>query len=247
MIAATMAGWRGALLGACLCIASGLAAGAGLQVSPISLTLAPTQNADGLWLSNVGDDVLHAQVRVYRWTQDGGEDQLTTSRELIVSPPMLQLAAGGRQLVRVIRLGVPPADGAEQAYRVLIDELPIESEDRKGVQFVLRHSLPIFVTPAGSAPSAPRLHWKLRHDGAQSVLEVSNSGGTHAQVADLTFTDAAGLRTTVAAGLLGYALPGARMRWAVKTPAVTTGGRWEAMINGTTAPQDITPIDDPAR
>ena len=44
-------------------------AASGLQVSPVSLTLPPTQAADGLWLSNTGDNVVNAQVRVFRWTQ----------------------------------------------------------------------------------------------------------------------------------------------------------------------------------
>ena len=46
----------------------GGAAASGLQVSPVSLTLPPTQAADGLWLSNTGDNVVNAQVRVFRWT-----------------------------------------------------------------------------------------------------------------------------------------------------------------------------------
>ena len=74
----------------------GAAFASGLQVSPVTLTLSPTQAADGLWLSNTGDNVVNAQVRVFRWTQEGGEDKLTPSRGLLVSPPMLQLPAEGR-------------------------------------------------------------------------------------------------------------------------------------------------------
>src|SRR5262245_16546846 len=137
---------------AALGLACALASAAGLQVSPVSMTLKPTQNADGLWLSNIGDDVVHAQVRVYRWTQEGGEDKLTPTRSLLVSPPMLQLAAADKQLIRGIRVGAPPSGegAAEDAYRVLIDELPVNTEGKKGLQFVLRYSVPIFVEPAGA-------------------------------------------------------------------------------------------------
>lgn len=227
----------------------GAAVASGLQVSPVSLTIQSTQNADGLWLSNTGDGVVNAQVRVYRWTQEGFEDKLTPSRGLLVSPPMLQLPAEGRQLIRAIRAGAPPsgAGAVQEAYRVIIDELPVDTQGKKGVQFVLRYSVPIFVQPAGAPPSAPQLSWTLRQEAGKAVLEVASSGGSHAQLADLAFTDSAGRRTEVHPGLLGYVLPGAQMRWALKTPAATfaTGGSWEAMINGNTAPQNIQTVDSP--
>lgn len=234
---------------AALYLACGVAGASGLQVSPVTLTIQPTQNADGLWLSNTGDNVVHAQVRVYQWTQEGGQDKLTASRGLVVSPPMLQLAASERQLIRAIRLGAPPsgAGAVEQAYRVLIDELPVETPGHKGLSFVMRYSVPIFVEPAGAPASAPQLQWALRTDAGKTVLEASNSGGTHAQVADLSFTDASGHHTEVTQGLLGYVLPGAQMRWVVKAPAAALagGGTWEAMINGTTATQNIPLADRP--
>lgn len=240
---------RHAALLTALWLAWGAAAASGLQVSPVSLTLKPTQNADGLWLSNTGDNVVNAQVRVYRWTQEGSADKLTPSRGLLVSPPMLQLPAEGRQLIRAIRVGAPPsgAGATEEAYRVIIDELPVDAQGKKGLQFVLRYSVPIFIEPAGAPASAPQLTWALRQEAGKAVIEVANSGGSHAQLADLNFTDGAGRRTAVHAGLLGYVLPGAQMRWTLKAPvaAFSAGGTWEAMINGNTAPQNIPPLDRP--
>ncbi|MDM0033209.1 molecular chaperone [Variovorax sp. J22P271] len=224
------------------------AAASGLQVSPVTLTLQPSQNADGLWLSNTGDNVVHAQVRVYRWTQENGEEKLTPSRNILASPPMLELAEADRQLIRVIRTGAPPggAGAVEDAYRLIIDELPVEDRTpKKGLRFVLRYSVPIFVEPAGAAPAAPQLTWSLRREGEHAVLDVANRGGTHAQLAALSFVDAAGRRTVVHDGLLGYVLPGAQMRWTLKSPvaAFATGGSMEAMLNGSTTQQSLPPID----
>lgn len=229
-------------------LACGIAAASGLQVSPVTLTLRASQNADGLWLSNTGDNVVHAQVRVYHWTQENGEDKLTPSRNLLVSPPILQLAATDRQLIRVIRTGAPPsgAGAVEDAYRVVIDELPVENQEaRKGLQFVLRYSLPIFIEPAGPAPSPPQLTWSLSRQGDQAVLEVANAGGTHAQLAELNFVDASGRRTAVHGGLLGYVLPGAKMRWPLTPPVATfaAGGSMETMVNGNTAQQSLPAIE----
>ena len=97
------------LLCAGLLLAGASAWASGLQVAPVSLTLQPMQHADGLWLSNTGTDQVHAQVRVYRWTQADGADQLTPSQDLVISPPMLGIGPGDRQLIRVIRIGAPPS------------------------------------------------------------------------------------------------------------------------------------------
>jgi len=223
-----------------------LARASGLQVAPTSLTLQAAQNADGLWLSNTGDAPVSAQVRVYRWTQPNGEDKEEPSRQVLVSPPMIQLAAADRQLIRVIRTGPPPAS-AEEAYRVVIDELPVpDTGPKKGVQLVLRYSVPVFMGPVSNSP--PQLTWKMRRDGQLAVLEVSNSGGTHAQVAELHFNDGRGKRTEVHPGLLGYVLPGAQMRWAVKAPPATfaNGGTLDTLINGSATQQTLPPIE-PAR
>ena len=240
---ARFSAWIG---GALIGLVCGAASAAGLQVSPVTLTLQATQQADGLGLSNAGSVPLDAQVRVFRWTQVDGQERLEPTRALIVSPPMLQLPVDGRQLVRVIRSGAPPAGPAEESYRVLVDELPLPQADgQKGLSFVMRHSLPIFLAPAGAPPSPPQLQWTLQRQGDQAVLEVANSGGIHAQLADLVFTDAAGQRTIVHAGLLGYVFPGPTMRWPLKSAAATftATGQWQVMINGSSAAQNIAPLD----
>ena len=70
-----------------LLLSSGMAMASGLQVSPISLSLQAKENASGLTLSNTSDNLVHAQVRVYHWTQNENGDQLATSRGLLASPP----------------------------------------------------------------------------------------------------------------------------------------------------------------
>ncbi|WP_242630963.1 fimbrial biogenesis chaperone [Variovorax paradoxus] len=228
-----------------LALAHAFASASGLQVSPVTLTLQATQNADGLWLSNTGDTVVHAQVRVYQWTQENGAEKLTTSRELLVSPPMVQVGASERQLIRVIRTGAT-AGGVEGSYRVIIDELPVEMKEKKGLQLVLRYSVPIFIAAAGAGAQspAPQLTWSLRREEGQAVLEVANNGGMHAQLADLDFVDTVGRRTPVHAGLMGYVLPGARMRWPLKTSAETfaLGGVLETKINGNATQENIPPL-----
>ena len=234
--------WRsGALV--CLMAVSGLASASGLQVTPTTLSLKTVQNADGLWLSNTGDGVIHAQVRVYHWAQDGAGDKLTPSRGLVISPPMLEIAAGAQQMIRVIRVGAPPSggDAIEDAYRLGVDELPIDAPGGPGLHFVVHYSVPIFVEPLGVKETSPLLQWKLVHDGQHVALEVSNQGNGHAQLANLDFVDAGGQRTQIDPGLLGYVLPRSTMRWALKPPATVFagGGALEVMVNGQKTTQNL--------
>lgn len=216
---------------------------ASLQVSPTSVTLQARQNADGLTLTNTGTTPLHAQVRVFRWTQQGDEDKLEPTKDITISPPMLTLAPGAQQLVRVIRLGAPPVD-AETSYRLIVDELPVDSgEAKQGLQFVLQYSVPVFLMPQGDAAIAPVLQARLVRAGNQSSIEISNTGKAHAQVADLVYATADGKSQAIAAGLSGYVLPGKTKRWPLPAAlTVSASGTFKARINGEPVVQTL-PLD----
>lgn len=214
--------------------ATSQAIAASLQVAPTTLTLQARQNADGLWLSNSGSEPVTVQVRVFHWTQSGGVESLAPATDLVASPPMQTLPPGQKQLVRIVRpTPAPPA--AELAYRVIVDELP-QRKDKPGLQFVLRYSIPVFVDPPTIAgkPLAPSLSARLVTDAkGGAVLEITNTGTMHAQLADLEFqAPTTAVPRTLLAGLVGYVLPGQAMRWPLKESAAKlTGGVLRARIN----------------
>lgn len=211
-----------------------LACASGLQVSPIGLRLPSTAQADALWLTNTGTEPVHAQVRVFRWSQANGKDILEPSRDLVVSPPMVTIAPGDRQMVRAIRQ-VPAPSGTEASYRVIVDELPIDGSDQPGLKFVLRYSIPVFLAPAGDPPVRATLQamWDNSPDGM--VLRVSNTGDGHAQIADVVWRGAKGQSMVLCPGLVGYALPGSTMSWHLPQGARQAGGAVKARINGETS------------
>ncbi|MDR6673733.1 fimbria/pilus periplasmic chaperone [Xanthomonas sp. 1678] len=227
-------------LAAALWLAALLAAhAASLQVAPTSVQLTAEESAQGLWLSNSGDTPLQAQVRVFRWRQQHGEDLLEPTDRIAISPPMLQLAPHSRQLVRIIRLDDAPR-ATEDTYRVLVDELPTADAaagSTAGLQFVLRYSVPIFVKPAVAA--APALQARLIHDAAAPALEVVNQGSEHAQLVDLYFLASDGTRAAIADGLAGYVLPGQRKRWPLPPALARADGTFKATINGEPLAQSL--------
>lgn len=211
-------------LAAALLIACGSAGASGLQVAPVGLEFGLGSTAQGVWLTNTGNDVLRAQVRVFHWTQVDGNDVLTSTQGLVASPPMLNLQPGAKQLVRVIRTGSPTTGPNEDAFRLLIDELPQpEKENKSSVRYILRYSVPAFVEPAGSQNAAPVLTWSLQRDPGGFALMVSNTGVRHAQLSDASLQTSSGKSITLSNGLLGYVLPGSTMRWPLKVPAAQLG------------------------
>lgn len=231
---------RAAIFFATLLASASPAGAASLQVAPTSLTLQAQQNADGLWLSNSGDAPVQVQLRVFRWTQANGKELLEPTRDLVISPPMQTLPAGERQLVRLVRTKpIPPA--SETSYRVIVDELPAPNKEQQGLQFVLRYSVPVFILPETTTPIAPALRTRLvEGEDGLAAIEIENNGSEHAQIADLVFTEASDKQDVVIPGLVGYVLPGQRMRWSLKSPVSRfAGGAFKARINSRPVEQSL--------
>lgn len=189
---------------------SGAAVAAHLQVSPTTLTLRPDQNAAVIQLGNEGSETLYGQVRVYDWDQRDGEDVLEPTRALLASPPLLEIAPGAQQIVRLVRPGGAKSQ-SEQAYRILIDEIPDPNRPPPpGITVRLRYSVPLFVGPSGEA--TPLLTWRLSRSASAWVLEAINQGTKHAQVSAVRLLGGNGVHE-VDRGLLGYVLPGRTRRW----------------------------------
>src|SRR6266508_5911005 len=68
------------------------AAAATLQVAPVLVEVMAPSMASTLTLRNDGRDPVFAQIRVFRWTQEGGQERLEPTDEVVASPPSVTLA-----------------------------------------------------------------------------------------------------------------------------------------------------------
>lgn len=217
-----------ALIALCIVGAATPAQAAGLSVAPISVQFAPNEAVQGLWLSNSDNRALRAQIRVFAWTQDNGEDRLEPSTALVVSPPMLSVAAGQRQFVRLVRPGGRDAP-REQSYRLLIDELPEAGAARPGLSFVMRYSVPVFIgTPAG-AVAPPQWSLTPATDGAPR-LQAHNHAARRLQLSELEIVGAQDQVLYRQAGLLGYVLAGSHRQWPLPLPATAVNQAREIRV-----------------
>jgi fimbrial chaperone protein len=214
-----------------LVVAAGAAHARGqLQTRQTGIDLPSGTRAGRLVLANTGDAPIAAQIRVYAWTQEDGDDRLEPSDALVASPPIIEIPPGGEQLIRLVRPNAA-AVPQEQAYRVVVDELPGDPAEGQGsaVTVRMRYLLPLFVRAADPPPVA--LQCRIEAD----ALTCRNHGGRAAQLGATRLVDAAGHKIEITPGLLGYVLAGSERRFpldAAKLAASGPPGKLEVSLNG---------------
>lgn len=195
---------------------------ASFMATPVKLTVPPGANSTSLSLQNTADQPVLVQAEVAAWTQRGGEDVLTPSQDLVVSPPIFTVAPGSSQIVR-IGLMKRPQSTSEVTYRLFLQEVPKPPPPgEQGVSVALRLGLPVFVLPKGGA--APKLSWSARARQGAVELQVTNGGTGHAQIIECTLTAENG-KPVAERALAAYVLAGQTRTWIFKTQGAWSGGR----------------------
>jgi fimbrial chaperone protein len=182
------------------------------SISPLRVDFAGTAGTAALTVRNEDATPVVIQTQGMGWSQEGGQDALSPSRDLLISPAVFTLQPGGSQLIRVaLRRGVDPT--RELAYRLLVQEVPqAASPGFVGLQVALKLSVPIFVAP--SAPAAPQVTWSATR-GADGKLSVTanNAGNAHERIHRFALKTVDGTTTVLEQPALSYVLAGAVRQW----------------------------------
>ncbi|TDK53331.1 fimbrial biogenesis chaperone [Antarcticimicrobium luteum] len=115
-------------------------------ISPTKLLVSRAERSATLTVKSGGPDQMQGQVRVMKWTRSGGKDHLAPTRDVIASPPVLRLARNQETTIRLVRVKKAPVRQQRECYRVLIDQLPGDSQRNSAVKFTIRHSVPLCFT-----------------------------------------------------------------------------------------------------
>jgi fimbrial chaperone protein len=176
-------------------------------------------------LSNRGDTAMVLQLQLMRWSAEEGPTHYEPSNDLLATPPIMSIAPGKSQIVRV-GLRKAAASRDELSYRLFIEEVPPPMQPGyQGLQMALRVSVPVFVQPEHAVQ--PLLRWSIVKDGGRPVaLRVSNEGNGHARLLDVQLRLADGEREVALREAKGYLLPGQSNQWRLAPEHVQGVDRW---------------------
>lgn len=193
------------------------ACAAAFSVTPVRIFMGVRDRAVAITLFNEGKLPMTLQAELVHWQQDAqGQDVLVPTDDVVLSPPIIELAPQSRQVVRLARLS-PPDLERQQTYRLIVREVPeIKTADQPGLQIpiALALSIPVFIS---SGHMRRQLDCQLVTGG----LQCRNTGNTYAQVRDAVVMR----NQLVLARFEGssYILPGAQktlpLSWSQPDPA----------------------------
>lgn len=198
--------------------ACALPAGAAqFTITPVRIFMSPRDRAVAVTVTNDSDEDVVMQADLYTWRQKpDGSDDLQLTEDLVLTPPLLKLAPRARQVVRLARLGPPPA-GVQQTYRLVMREVPeARPTNQLQLQVALAFSLPVFISPPGVKRD---LQCGLERAAPDQVRAVcTNAGSAYAQIRALEVLDARGLKVA-ARDTGGYLLPSIRRAFDIRGSA----------------------------
>lgn len=181
-----------------------------LTVLPVNIQLPFGQKATTLTVVNSGETETSIQVRAYVWDQQSGEDVLSPSSLIMVSPPLATIAPGASQIVRLVLHRSPEAN--EESYRILLDQIPPPAVPGV-IRVVLRMSIPVFAAPRGRASSHIQFHIEEHADKA--YLVAVNDGLLHESLHGLDLWTDGDVKLKSKFEDLQYLLAGATRRWLI--------------------------------
>lgn len=184
-------------------------------VNPVRVTLSPTQAVAAITVTNAGKEASVIQLETSRWTQQGTQDVLAPSSEILATPPIFTLPPGGSQIVR-IGMRRPPDVQHEVTYRLLLREVPPPQPIAQGLRVALAISMPVFVVSAH--PAFSNLQWQATRLADGSIhLQATNTGTAHVQIGTVTLSTQGSAAPAVRQSVATYVLPGNTRDWTLKS------------------------------
>jgi fimbrial chaperone protein len=193
-------------------------------VNPVRIQVSTARPNAILQITNRDDQPVTLQAHVLRWDLDGQKDVYADSDDVMLNPP---IATVGPHQTQFIRLGLRhPLEGTEErTYRLIVEEVPPPPKpDFRGVQTILRISIPIFVVPKTAV--ATQVNWQaVRTNDSRLRLIATNHGGAHVQVKALEVSSADSGDNYLKGVPPTYLLPTQQREWLIDDKRTLTAKR----------------------
>ncbi|WP_053076625.1 molecular chaperone [Caenimonas sp. SL110] len=219
------AAWRGL---AALAVATALSLGwhpaalSQVLLEPVVLELSQRQRIAVLQvsLSERAAAPVRLQAELLRWTQSTtGESVTEPTDELLISPPIVDLKPGQRQVFRVA-IRAPKPSQNEVAYRLILEDIspdPVDAAGKKipGLAIRMRYDLPVMVAPSVAVVQSLRFSSCAATAGvSHACLRVRNAGNKRVRMQALQLAGD-GWQQSLKLGDTGLLLAGGAREWQV--------------------------------
>ena len=193
-----------------------------LQVEPVLIDVTAPGAASTVTLRNEGTAPINVQIRLFRWSQVDGKENLEPTDDVVASPPAVTMAPKTNYVARIVRVTKRPISG-EESYRVLIDQLPAPTQQHgNAVNLLVRYSIPVFF--GASERRDPAVAWTVAVSGNKVKVTAHNNGERRIRIAALNIRDAKGKTVSFGKGLVGYVLGKSSVDWTVSASGFAAGG-----------------------
>lgn len=150
---------------------------AGYEVSPMRMTLVPSQGQRGASISvnNTDSQPLQVEIRILRRlvAEDGTQKFDPAEDDFTVFPPQVEILGGKSQSVRFQYIG-PPINDISAAYVVQVAELPVATLGFSGVRFTYNFGVAVYLNPPRASEKMRLISAERHGDGIR--LRIRNDG-----------------------------------------------------------------------
>jgi fimbrial chaperone protein len=146
------------VLASLLLLGAGGRAADAQTIAPVLVELTPARRVVSVTMTNTSSRAMTYQAQTVAWTQSEGADRYADSADLLVVPPVADIAPGASQIFRITLRRPQPA--RETAYRLIFEDVTEDiapPADGATVRLQFRHSLPVFVGPVSKSQGQARM------------------------------------------------------------------------------------------
>lgn len=194
-----------------------LANGSSIEVNPVRLQMLPGQKITSLEVANYSGASVVLQLSAVKWRKILGKDQHEETKDVVITPPIVNLKPNEKQIVRV-GITVPPDAKRGATYRLIFKEVPSPHLSSSFViNTLLEIRVPLVVAPL--TPSNPQIIWTATQVSEKKLkLTLQNSGESYISLHDISLWDKDEKKPFVQKPISYYILPTQKLEYEFDLP-----------------------------
>ncbi len=204
--------FRAWVLTICMLVPYVCFAAASLEIRPVRIEVPAGQNNSSFTINNNSDKPVLFQLKAVKWSQKSGEEIYTDTRDIIINPPVINIAADSYQLFRVgVRAPLNPSK--EHTYRIFATQVatPEAAEGGITIQTLVQFNIPVFFAPKEIEKDLTIELRSLKNNQLQ--LFVANNSNMHILISNINLAKEDAKTPLISEPTFVYLLPEQKKTW----------------------------------